>query len=747
VNQPQGRGTVYDEYLATHPNRSFAVIDLGATALTHVHLVESVFLVPSTYVETMQRDSSITYELLMAAAWEVLEPMSEDGLSAALGAQTLAALGGNPLRAQASPRRHVRLVLTALDGFRGRGLPRHEGRGYVALGEALFNFGRVADAITALERGRTILEPAGDDHGLRAAYARLAALMARLGLYEQSLLHAEAGQRIGKRLPVTGPEWQPAGQVHFTNFLHHQRVRALTRIGFVDEAEAALDEWRKETAVERYPFDLLGATAELKMQQGRTAEGLEAYLRAIDARFRDLKVGSLPGRTFYLENSVRIVGGAVGAALNSGRPDLAVAIFAASATRRPVRSWDGTPPVAATEALRSLDARVPDLTRAATAAAVARDYARLFELNDRARTLLETRDTILYETRVSGQQEHTTVEELAAAIPRAGGPGELALLYAQSEDGTVIVFAIWEGAVRHFTLARHADEVALLASYAYDECVQRSGVDSLNRLGEAVLEPVADLLAKASRVYVTGQGILQDFPFHAAPFRGEPLVAAADVRALPSIAPLGVGGRRREPVSDGRSLRAVVVAVRQPRYELLPELPALRAESEAVRRAFATTTGLYDDEATTGVVRDAFGAADVLHLAGHAVFEPLAPNMARMLLADRPLFAFEVACARRAPRLVNLSCCRAGAERRSVGGEGEGLAAAFLAAGTETVVAPLWPVRDDAALAFNEALYQELARPDAELAQAARHAQLSLMAHPQFAHPGLWGAFTVLGRL
>jgi CHAT domain-containing protein len=121
--------------------------------------------------------------------------------------------------------------------------------------------------------------------------------------------------------------------------------------------------------------------------------------------------------------------------------------------------------------------------------------------------------------------------------------------------------------------------------------------------------------------------------------------------------------------------------------------------------------------------------------------------MARILLTDRPLFAFEVSCATRVPRVVNLSGCRAGAEQRSLGGEGEGLAAAFLAAGTETVVAPLWPVRDDAALAFNEALYRELARPGVEVSQGARHAQLTLMATPQFAHPGLWGAFSVLGRL
>jgi CHAT domain-containing protein len=241
---------------------------------------------------------------------------------------------------------------------------------------------------------------------------------------------------------------------------------------------------------------------------------------------------------------------------------------------------------------------------------------------------------------------------------------------------------------------------------------------------------------------------LADFPFHAAPFRGQPLVASTEVRTLPSLAPLRFSAVGRHATArDNRPVRAVVAVVGQPRYELLPELPALRAEAAAVGHAFPATTALHDDKATTAAVRESLASADVLHLAGHAFFESRQPNMARILLADRPLFAFEMACATRAPRLVNLSGCRAGAERRSLGGEGEGLAAAFLAAGTETVVAPMWPVRDDAAQAFNEALYRELARPDTEPAQAARTAQLSLMAHPQFAHPGLWGAFSVLGRL
>jgi hypothetical protein len=740
--------TVYGAYLAAHPTAELALVSFGPTALTHAHLVEPEILVPAAYIRHLRVESTVSWEMTMLAAWEALAPMGRAEIGPAFGAQVLAAFGGNPQRAAAHPRQHVRLVLMALDGFRGRALPRHEGRGYLQLGRALSDFGGISDAVTAYDRGRDLLEQAGDGHGLRAAYARLAALMSRLGLYEQALLYAEAGQRIGRQLSGAEAGGHVAvGHAHFVNFLHDQRVRALTRIGFLDEAEAGLAAWRHDSASSRYTFDLLTATAELRIRQGRTADGLDAYLGAVDARFTNLDVGSQPGRLYYLENSAMLFGGAVGAALEVDRPDLAVGVLAAMGTDRPGRPATGPSPAWPSDALDTLDAEVMSLARSATGATVARDRTLLGVYDSRARELLETRDTVLAEHAPGDSRQWTTVADLAAAIPRAVRPGELALIYSRYDDGRVIVFAVGDGAVRCRTLRPRADEVAGLAALARTESLRRSGTDGLHELGEAVLEPVADVVADASRIYVTAHGDLADFPFHAAPFHGQPLIMTAEVRALPSLAPLRRGDDRGTPDRDGAELRAVVAAVRRPRYEVLPELLSLRAEAAAVRARFPDAIALSDDQATAAAVRAALGTADVLHLAGHAVFEPSYPQMARILLADRPLFAFEVACAARVPRLVNLSGCRAGAERRGLGGEGEGLAAAFLASGAETVIAPLWPIRDDAALAFNEALYRELAVPGAGSAQAARRAQLSLLAKPEFAHPGHWGAFAVLGTL
>ncbi|GAA1719237.1 hypothetical protein GCM10009745_80260 [Kribbella yunnanensis] len=741
---PQKAPSVFDAFFAEAnvTQDEFAVLNLGQGALTLPFVVEEEILVPPSFARDVVAGSTMTVELVFAAAWEAVDPLARHGVTPALGAQVLAALGGNPQRADADPQRYLRLALSALEAFRGRGLPRHEGRAYLALGTALERCRRLPDALKAYERGRVLLEAADDGHGLRAAHARLALATSQIGLIEQSLLHAETGLRIGQGLAApTAHTTRPAfGQIYITHTLHHRRTRALMRMGFFDDAESALADWQQE-AGGGHEYYLLVLTGQLRLRQNRNNDAVNLFIRAIDSRFATLDTTTLPGRSYYLENSAKDIGEAMGAALSVERADLAVGMLAAMATRRPQRP-QGPAPVA----LQSLDDEIHTLARTATRAVVAGDVGLLGVNEDRARILLEARDALLHGTR-SATREPVTVADWTRTLPLAVGPGEIALAYLQSDDGGIIL-AVTNGIVLSRPTYLPTDQLRQFVALAHDECVRRTEPRTLHRLGEALLAPVADLLAGASRVFITAQDPLADFPFHAVPFHGRPLIAGMHVRSLPSLALLAAAEERpRRTPATGTDLRACAAVVRQPRYELLPELLNVRAEAEAVRGAFPDAITLYDDAATAQAVQDAIESCDVLHLAGHAAFNPTHPNMARILLADRPLFAFEVATATKAPHLVNLSGCRAAAERRNLGGEGEGLAASFLAAGAETVVAPLWPVRDDAALAFNSVLYRELASPGAAVDTAVRNAQLALLADPNFSHPGLWGAFTTLGAV
>jgi hypothetical protein len=240
VTIPPGyQPSVYDEYLRARAEDQFAVFRLGPEALGQVYLTEDCVLVPASFLARLRPGEPVTWERLMTAVWEAIERMSRYGATPALGAQILAVVGGDPQRAEAGggPAQRLTFVLTALDGFRGRNLPRHEGRAYLQLGDALADMRWTGDAMRAYERGRATLERAGDDLALRAAYVRLSILMNSVGRFEHALLLAESGLRVSQRLPVTpaNPPQAPDGQV-----LRQERIRALTSIGFTDEARTAL---------------------------------------------------------------------------------------------------------------------------------------------------------------------------------------------------------------------------------------------------------------------------------------------------------------------------------------------------------------------------------------------------------------------------------------------------------------------------------------------------------------------------
>ena len=108
-------------------------------------------------------------------------------------------------------------------------------------------------------------------------------------------------------------------------------------------------------------------------------------------------------------------------------------------------------------------------------------------------------------------------------------------------------------------------------------------------------------------------------------------------------------------------------------------------------------------------------APDIIHFAGHAGFLGGRPGESSIAFADGPLHADDVARLPWAapPYVVFSSACqsaRAGMARRLVsrGGRANGLAAAFLAAGSRSYLGHYWPVDDAAAAILASELYRSL---------------------------------------
>lgn len=119
---------------------------------------------------------------------------------------------------------------------------------------------------------------------------------------------------------------------------------------------------------------------------------------------------------------------------------------------------------------------------------------------------------------------------------------------------------------------------------------------------------------------------------------------------------------------------------------------------------------------------------DVLHLACTAVYDAREPGRSRLFLADEPLPAGRLSDVRfaAAPRLVFLNACQAAREDHEAGlvARSSGWGRLFVAAGADTVVGPLWDVRDRAAVHLAERFYRSLLEgtPLGEALQRARRA-------------------------
>jgi len=102
---------------------------------------------------------------------------------------------------------------------------------------------------------------------------------------------------------------------------------------------------------------------------------------------------------------------------------------------------------------------------------------------------------------------------------------------------------------------------------------------------------------------------------------------------------------------------------------------------------------------------------DVMHYAGHALFDPSAPGQSGLLCSDEVLRASDLLALRGLPALLFFNACESGRLRRAAPRQapaGIGLAEAFMQHGVMHYVGTSWPVHDAAASRFAAVFYGRL---------------------------------------
>lgn len=278
---------------------------------------------------------------------------------------------------------------------------------------------------------------------------------------------------------------------------------------------------------------------------------------------------------------------------------------------------------------------------------------------------------------------------------------------------------------------------------------------------------------QSKRLLILPDGPLNSLPFAALPLpRGNPREQLIDrfvISAAPSLAlalrpPAAAGDDQTrvavisDPVytPDDRRLTVAVSEAMTYRGEepsgRLARLPYSAIEARAVVRAFegADVIELAGFNATARrVIELPSDTLDVLHFATHAVARRDAPEQSALFLSEYAadgsplpsdrLTADDITRSGLRADIVVLSGCATG-DGRELRGEGVlGLTYGFLANGSHTVIASLWPVEDALTAHFMEEFYKAY-RASGHAADALRTAQLRTRGG---AAASVWSSFVV----
>jgi CHAT domain-containing protein/tetratricopeptide (TPR) repeat protein len=351
---------------------------------------------------------------------------------------------------------------------------------------------------------------------------------------------------------------------------------------------------------------------------------------------------------------------------------------------------------------------------------------------------------------------------LDAASLMAALPSSMALVEMHVMEDRTLVWLFCRGLSSFWSLDMGAAKVAGLASRL--SAAVRTGHDPAafeeisSQLYELLLAPLAGKLPPdVGLVFVTDKEI-QSVPIAALLNRQtgrfliqeHPLLVAASASTYCLRLERGVA-----PATAGTPFTVLAVGNPELDHTHFPELgPLPGAEREAERTAsfYPGSVVLRGKEATVASFLAELDRHDLVQFAGHAVsrpgrqaslmFAPLGggPDMGELetgLVAGLRLHR---------PQLVILSACAAGSGPAARLEGTFSLARAFLAAGVPVVLANLWTVGDDVALAFSDRFHASFKRRRNALA-ALQDAQAAMLSSPdaRFRAPAAWAGFQLFG--
>lgn len=316
---------------------------------------------------------------------------------------------------------------------------------------------------------------------------------------------------------------------------------------------------------------------------------------------------------------------------------------------------------------------------------------------ERERQLLEQRMALVAELRQrdSDLADALAVSSVSLETARAALPERALMVYALPGSGSesLSLLFISRTEVKLHTLATSHGQLKTLLDQFHTTLTNShtaAQLDVLERLGTALN---LSTWPAASEVFFVPSGASHFIPWGA-------LSIDFPVATLPTG-----GWIARSPLAVSGKTRAAIVG--DPEFGgLLPPLPGAREEARTISAIYGAPA-LLGSAATEKSLRQSVGhGVDVLHLATHALFDPVYPMQSALIMSSGrqavPLTAEQLFAQPLTARLVILSACETGMGQVISGDELLGLARSFYLGGASSVLSSLWPVDDEASRLFME---------------------------------------------
>jgi CHAT domain-containing protein len=356
-------------------------------------------------------------------------------------------------------------------------------------------------------------------------------------------------------------------------------------------------------------------------------------------------------------------------------------------------------------------------------------------------------------------------------------------LSAVPDGGAVLVFRLGARQSWMWTLTQDRAELRRLPARVVIDRLVGGLLQRVTRLGPRAtidhqltvlrdtLFPAKLLDATERRWWVMPDGSLGAIPWALlAPDTGRSVTELASLRALVQVRkPRPGAGSLSAPArlalfgdaifgADDARLNGAATYAEPPPMSRLARLRGTSAELDAIASLGAgsiVVRGTGAAASRSAVLNLHSDAIDVLHLATHATLDAEVPALAALVMSrfdakgryqPGELRPRDILRMDRPPPLVVLSACDTAAEPSKNAPGLMNLSRAFLSAGSQNVVASLWPVSDAGAVEFMTQFYRgllsERLRPDAALA----FAQAKLARSERFAEPFFWSGFVLVSE-